>query len=540
MRSSHSKPRALPALLACGALLAGCNGAPPSRPKSQVDHPVQTKPDAGAQAVVTRDSFTPPEQFALMVDRAREESRHVGKPLKRMELPPSLQNLDYEKYITIRYRPEKSLWRNEPGHFEVQFFHVGLHYYEPLKMEVLEHDKLSLIPFNPELFSYDGVTPPPADAELGFAGFRIHANLNRADYRDEFIVFQGASYYRTVAKGQIYGLSGRGLAIDTGEPGPEEFPRFTEFVLVRPQANDTFMWVLAFLESPRVTGAYAFRIQPGDETQIEVTARVFPRSPIKVLGVAPLTSMFLYGEESPPNRFGGDHPNLKRPEAHDSDSLVSWSGQGEWLVRPLRNPPKTQVSTFRLDSPRGFGLIQRDRRPESYNDPEYAYERRPSAWIEPLDNWGPGSLRLLEIGTQLESDDNIGAMWVPDAIAPEADGLNLHYRVHIGMGLPTGLGPASQALDTRFKDLGGGRTRFEVEFAGAALTDANPQHPLEAIVSAHGGKITSQRVDQDASNGRAKLTFEVKRDGAGAVDLRAFLRSGPDASSETWVYLLSD
>ena len=215
---------------------------------------------------------------------------------------------------------------------------------------------------------------------------------------------------------------------------------------------------------------------------------------------------------------------------------MSWSGQGEWVVRPLRNPPKTQVSTFRLDSPRGFGLLQRDRDPASYNDPEYAYERRPSAWVEPLDDWGPGSLRLLEIGTQLESDDNIGAMWVPDNIPPGADGLNLHYRMHVGSELPAGIGPASQAVDTRYTDLGRGRLRFDVAFAGPALTDA--QRPLDAVVSARGGKILSQHVAHDAANGRAKLSFELERDGAGAVDLRAFLRSGSDASSETWLYLV--
>lgn len=490
-------------------------------------------------ATPPRDTFTPPEQFSQLVDRARAESRTLGKPPKRIELPPSLRDLDYDAYRTIRFRPEKSLWRGEHGRFEAQFFHVGLHYFEPLRMEVLDQGQLQLIRFDPELFSYDGVTPPPAGSELGFSGFRLHAPLNKPDYRDEVVVFQGASYFRTLARGQTYGLSARALAVDTGEPGPEEFPRFTEFVLVRPGPDDDFMWVLAFLESPRVTGAYAFRIQPGDETVVEVTARVFPRSAIKVLGVAPLTSMFLYGEEAPA-RFGGDHPNLKRPEAHDSDSLVSWSGQGEWLVRPLRNPPRTQVSMFRLDSPRGFGLLQRDRRPESYNDPEYLYEKRPSAWIEPLDDWGPGSLRLLEIATKLESDDNIGVMWVPDAVPQDADGLNLHYRIHVGDALPTGIGPAAQAVDTRFTDLGGGRFRFHVEFSGPALTDADPAKPLEVLVTARGGKVLSRQVDHDATSGRAKATFEVKRDGPGSVDLRAFLRAGADASSETWLYLLPE
>lgn len=468
--------------------------------------------------------------FGALAKRAAQESHTLGAPAKRMELPPSLQNLDYDAYRTIRFRNEKSLWRGDNRHFEVQFFHVGLHYFEPLRISVLEQDALRNIPFSSDLFTYDGVTPPPPDADLGFSGFRVHAPLNSESYRDEILVFQGASYFRAVARGQVYGLSGRGLAIDTGEPTPEEFPRFTEFVLVEPEPSDTSLWILAYLDSPHAVGAYAFHVTPGDTTQLEVTARIFKRGDVKVFGVAPLTSMFLYGEEAPA-RFGGDHPNLHRPEAHDSDGLAMWSHDGEWLYRPLQNPPRTQVSTFRLDSPRGFGFLQRDRDPASYNDPEYAYEKRPSAWVEPLGDWGKGSIRLLEIATQLESDDNMGMMWVPEQV-PET-GLSLCYRIHFGDELPKDLGPTSKVESTRFWNNQPGRTHMAIVFLGPALAEGSS---IEANLSAQNHAIENKTIKREGA--RVQVEFDVLRAPTDSVELRAFLHAGGHTLSETFSYLL--
>ncbi len=525
-RVGYHNPIARCTVTAFAALLMHCNRSTPA-PASPKGLPDRVSVEAQAPTGFS----APPAAFDELVKRAREDSHTLGKEPTRLNLPPSLQNLDYEAYRTIRFRGEHSLFRGEAGHFEVQFFHVGLHYFEPLRISVLENGQLKPIPFSTDLFSYEGMTPPPKDAELGFSGFRVHAPLNSEQYRDEIIVFQGASYFRSLGRGQTYGLSGRALAINTGEPGPEEFPRFTEFVLVRPAAEDAFIWILGFLESPHAVGAYAFRLTPGDTTQIEVTAHVYPRGKVDVFGLAPLTSMFLFGEEAPA-RFGGDHPHLQRPEAHDSDGLLMWGSSGEWLYRPLRNPPHTQVTTFRLDSPRGFGLLQRDRNPEHYRDPEYAYEKRPSAWVEPVGDWGKGSVRLLEIATPLESDDNIGAMWVPDEVP--ADGLLLHYRVHIGDEMPSNLGPTSKVTSTRFWNTEG-RTKVALEFTGAALAQAAS---LDTVVTAVGHSIENQKVEREAD--RVQLEFDVVRADTREVELRAFLKSGEHAVSETFIYLLPE
>ncbi len=524
-RPFYAKPLARGAAAACAALLLHCSHS--GKAPQAADKGAQVKVSTAAK---TPSGFgAPPAEFDTLVQRAEQARHSLGEPPKRLTLPASLQDLDYDAYRTIRFRTEQSLFRGEPGQFEVQFFHVGLHYFEPLRISVLDNDTLRPVPFKSELFSYEGVEAPPPDADLGFAGFRVHAPLNSDSYRDEFIVFQGASYFRAVARGQIYGLSGRGLAINTGEPGPEEFPRFTDFVLVRPRPADDFIWVLAYLDSPHAVGAYAFRLVPGDTTLIEVTARVFPRGKVDVFGLAPLTSMFLYGEEAPA-RFGGDKPHLKRPEAHDSDGLLMWGANGEWLFRPLRNPPRTQVTTFRLDSPRGFGLLQRDRNPAHYDDPDYGYEKRPSAWIEPVGDWGKGAVRLLEIATPLESDDNIGAMWVPDQVPEE--GLLLHYRIHIGEELPGQLGPSSKLTSIRYENHEG-RTHVSLEFSGGALAQAPS---LEAVIQAGELQVTNQQLERQDE--RVLLEFDVPRSAPNEVELRAFLRSGEDTLSETFSYLL--
>ncbi|HMI90957.1 MAG TPA: glucan biosynthesis protein, partial [Polyangiales bacterium] len=431
-----------------------------------------------------------------------------------------------------------SLWRGPGGFFEVQLFHLGFYYREPVAVFQLEPGSTAptRVGFTPELFSYDKVAPPAADATLGFAGLRLHAPINTPEYRDEVIAFQGASYFRTLGQNEVYGLSARGLAIDTGEPGPEEFPRFSELYLVHPAPGERSVWVLALLESARATGAYAFRITPGRTTIIDVTAQILLRGPVGVLGIAPLTSMFLFGEDTPA-RFGDF-----RPEVHDSDTLVMLSAQGEKLARPLRNPERTTVCSFRLDSPRGFGLLQRDKTFASYQDLEARYQDRPSIWVEPRGDWGPGAVRLLEIATEREIDDNIAALWVPDQVP--ADGLRMRYRLHVGGDNPfehaaqqQREGAAARVIATRhakIEQLEQGR-RFVVDFVGERL---NPIDGVVVRANATGARIVQQRVEHNPFLEGVRAVIDVVPEaGAGDVELRAFLARDAEALSETWSYL---
>ena len=529
-------------LLACGGLAPppespmhqSVAGAAATQPAPATSAPTPINP---AAAPSTSSESGPahelPPHFQKLVERALA-LRANAAPAPPPALPPVLQSLNYQGYRGIRFRPERSLWRGEPGRFEAQFFHLGFYYREPVTVAVVPHagGEPQHLPFSSEMFTYDHVKSPPANADLGFAGLRLHAPINNDQYRDEVVVFQGASYFRVVGRGQSYGLSARALAVDTGEPKPEEFPRFTELYLVRPAADDTYIWVLALLESARVTGAYAFRIEPGSvahkDTLIEVTARVFPRSnagKIGVLGLAPLTSMFLFGEDQPA-RFDDF-----RPEVHDSDGLASLSSTGEWLYRPLRNPGRTTTSSFRLDSPRGFGLLQRDREFASYQDLEAHYQDRPSVWIEPLGDWGKGSLRLLEIATELETDDNIAMLWVPDAVP--VDGVSATYRMHVGFADQHG--PRGRAIATRRTTTKNGE-RFLVDFANDK--PAADLAKVKAVVSVTGGKLNEQHVELNQHTNTLRASFEITPDtNARDIELRAFLREGEDVLTETWSYL---
>ena len=470
---------------------------------------------------------TPPAPFDDLRQRARALALEPASERRKLQLPKPIAKLTYDQWRQIRFRPDASLWRNEPGRFEVQFFHPGFTFVEGVKISLVDGGHVQPFPFSTDLFSYEGLPAPPPAEGIDFTGFRIHTPLNSADYRDEVVVFNGASYFRPLGKGTVYGLSARGLAIDMGEPKPEEFPAFTEFFLVRPGPEDESMWILALLESRRATGAYAFHLKPGDPTLIDVTAELYVREPVSALGIAPLTSMYLFGEDAP-NRFADF-----RPEVHDSDGVSSWSSTGEWLFRPLRNPPRTVTTSFRLDSPKGFGLVQRDRTFDHYQDLEARYQDRPSAWVEPVAGFEKGSLRLLEIATQLETDDNIALAWVPDVVPERGQPLDLSYRLHVGSADDV-QGPSARVAATRL-----GRTekgyRFLVDFVGPDLIRAEG---AEVVITTSGGRVLEQHVEPNAFAEGIRASFEVAAESnAKDVELRAFLKTKTDVLTETWSYL---
>lgn len=486
----------------------------------------------GEQRPAPAPPQAPPEYFGELEKQARAVAAEPATDRPKINLPKQLANLTYDQWRKIRFRPEKSLWRDDPGRFEVQFFHPGFGFVEGVEISLIEGGPGSAqpprrFPFSSDLFSYEGFSSPPVSSGLEFTGFRVHTPLNVEAYRDEVVVFNGASYFRPLGKGNVYGLSARGLAIDLGEPHPEEFPSFTQFYLVHPAPSDRSIWVLALLESRRATGAYAFHVQPGDPSLIDVTARVFMREPVAALGIAPLTSMYLFGEEAP-NRFGDF-----RPEVHDSDGLSMWSSSGEWLLRPLRNPPRTVTTSFRLDSPRGFGLVQRDRTFDHYQDLEARYQDRPTAWVEPLSGFEAGSVRLLEIATQLETDDNIAMAWVPDHLPPRGEPLAVSYRLHVGS--PEDVqAPAGRVVATRIGKTEHG-TRFLVDFVGPELLGRDD---VRAVISISGGRILEQHVEQNSFAEGVRASFEVAPEASARdVELRAFLQAKDDVLTETWSYL---
>ena len=446
-------------------------------------------------------------------------------------LPAWMQALNYEQHRGITFAPDHAWWRKEKLPFQVQFFHPGWLFKSSVKINEVIAGHAQPIPYSPALFDYGANQAGPVPADLGFAGLRIHYPLVLPD--DELAVFLGASYFRAVGRGMHYGLSARGLAVNTGEPGPEEFPRFDEFWLVRPVAGGGTLTLFALLNSPSVTGAYRFDLQPGDETLVTVHAVLFFRQHPAVVGLAPLTSMFHHGENT------GWAKDDFRPEVHDSDGLLMNTGAGEWIWRPLSNPAATRVSSFSDHSPRGFGLLQRDRDLAHYEDLEANYHLRPSAWVEPVGDWGPGAVRLLEIPTPDETNDNVVACWVPSTLPPVGQPFTFDYRLH-WLGQSPGRPPGAFVVSTRQSAVLGhpGHRRFVLDFGGLPFT--GPPRDIRAMASVGPGAklLGAAGIQALAPLGVWRVVFELEPDGSGRpVELRCFLTENGNSLSETWSHL---
>ena len=333
--------------------------------------------------------------------RERATAPHVQPGEDR---PPQVQALSWDQYNAIRFRPDQALWVGTNLTFQVQFFHLGIFYRHAVHIFELDGGTAREIAYDPGMFDFGAARfDPPLSPELGFAGFRLHFHTN---FQQDVAVFQGASYFRATDRNNQYGLSGRGLAVDSGFlDQPEEFPVFTRYWLVRPRPTDTVLTVYALLESESAIGAFRFGVAPGGVTIMDVTSHLVMRRQVRRLGFAPLTSMYQFGEND--RRVSDDW----RQEIHDSDGLAMWRGNGEWVWRPLVNPPQLRVSWFSDENPKGFGLLQRDRKFDSYQDEGARYEARPSLWVEPLHDWGKGSFHLVELPTADETFDNVVAFW---------------------------------------------------------------------------------------------------------------------------------
>jgi len=477
-------------------------------------------------------------------DVAKRAQALAAQPYKAPEspLPKELLDLSYDQYRDIRFKPDQAIWRNRDLPFELQLFHSGLYFKYPVKINLVHSEGVSPLLFKPSLFDYGKLNgqldPSKYSGDIGYAGLRIHYKLNKDDYKDEVLVFQGASYFRALGRGQRYGLSARGLAVDTGMLSGEEFPTFTEYWVVWPRAKDEHLVIYALMDSRRVTGAYRYELRPGETTTMDVQSRLFLRENVAKLGIAPLTSMYLYGENQRAN--AEDY----RPEVHDSDGLLVHSGSGEWIWRPLTNPKRLIVTSFGSQNPKGFGLMQRDRSYEHYEDLEARYELRPSAWVEPKGEWGPGRVELVMIPTPDETNDNIVAYWVPDNPPAVGRPFDISYRLSWQKNDETR--PDSGWTVQSRKGHGWSREpdnsiRMVVDFDGPRLRGLKPDAKvLGGMWFNDNGELMERQVFRNEVTGAWRLSFRFRRlDDDKPVEIRAFLKNDQDTLTETWSYLLA-
>ena len=458
------------------------------------------------------------------------------------DLSKSMPKLTYDQYRDIRFNPRKAVWRYDHIPFQMHFFHPGWIQNDQVDVNVVNDGKVSAVRYDRDLFDFGTNEVGRIDADnMRFSGFRLHYPLNRPEYLDELIVFQGATYFRVLAKGLVYGLSARAVAVNCGGPGPEEFPRFREFWVCRPEPKEEFVRVYGLFDSPSLAGAGEFVIRPGAVSVMENRVAIYARTNIAHLGIAPLTSMYWYGKNSA-LRFSDF-----RPEVHDSDGLLMNNGTGEWLWRPLVNEGKFRFCSFGDNNPKGFGLLQRDRTFAIYEDLEAHYQDRPAVWVTPKGAWGAGSVRLLELPAADEFGDNIVAFWEPQTPLSAGQSAEYAYDLRWFRDDPV-LPPRGRTVATRVADLPDyGRKdkadksitrKFVLDFAWPAVDADAEKGKLSAVVSALGAKL-SKPVEQYNPYDRTWRVFFSATVAAPAqsVELRAFVQNDKQPVTETWIYL---
>jgi glucans biosynthesis protein len=449
-----------------------------------------------------------------------------------------LNQIDYDAFQKIKFRRDRTLQIERDRRHPVQLFHMGKGFLEPVRIHVVEDGQAREVRYTSSLFD----SPPDHPARqlpdgLGFAGFRVMAENLETDW----LAFLGASYFRSSGPFNQYGLSARALAIDTGLPTPEEFPRFSEFYLSAEPSGPLIIYAL--LDSPSVAGAYRFSIERLTDSRdihrvvMDIEARLFARRDITRLGIAPFSSMFWYGESS--RKQAADW----RPEIHDSDGLALHLGNGERLWRPLNNPPTVMTNAFQDKNPKGFGLLQRDRDFVHYLDDGVFYERRASTWVEPQDDWGEGAVHLLEIPTDDEIHDNIAAYWCPAGVFKAGENRTYRYRLSWldDIAFPDALARATNT----WTGLGGrpghkrpqGVRKFVIDFQGQPFASLGRNDGVELVVTPSRGKLgTSYNHPVVDQRNRWRAVFDLEAQGREPVDIRAFLQRNGTPLTETWIY----
>jgi len=473
-------------------------------------------------------------------DVAARAKALANEPYSRPEVAPQfLRDLTQQQYEEIRFKPEAGLWREANSQFQVLMMAPGNYLTHRVRLNQVDSEGVHTIDYDKNNFTYvNDAFAKRIPADLGYTGFKITFPMGQEAGREAFLTFGGASYFKARGQSQVMGQSARGIAVNTGMSSGEQYPVFVEYWLERPSARADTMRVYALLNGASVTGAYQFAIYPGEPTRLEVTARLFPRQDIQLLGIAPLTSMFYYGENT--LRPLGEW----RPQVHNSDGLLINDAESEeWLWRPLINPRDLRINYLKTKRLAGFGLLQRDRQFSQFEDLEKRYDLRPSTWIVPKGDWGPGNVVLVEIPSKAENNDNIVAFWRSEQPVKAGEEIQREYTLLFGDDTitPNPMAQAQQTFIGHGDRLGGGTVenayRINVDFAGSKLDRlSSTASVVSSVTPGQGVEILEHFVEYVEPEKAWRLSILARPDPEATLALRAFLSLDDEALTETWTY----
>ena len=471
-----------------------------------------------------------PAQFqpGMVVDAARDLAKQAYKP-PAGDVPAPLRNLSYDQYVAIRNRPGTAIWFNDNVGFALEPLHRGFLFTTPVEINIVAQGETRRLIYNSALFDFGKLAVPANMGDIGFSGFRILVPRNK-NRMAEVATFQGASFFRAVAPGQNPGTMARALSIKTADPRGEEFPMIRTFWIERPTLAANTLVIHALIDSASITGAYRFTLHPGEASIIDTECNLFARAAVDNLGIATMSATAL---SSP---IDHRHPDDIRPTIADIGGVQMATGKSEWIWRPTTNRETLQVSTFVDDGPRGFGFLQRDRNFDHYQDDDQHWELRPSLWIEPIGEWGPGGVQLVEIPNDSEANDNIIAFWRPQQVLPAGGEIAFAYRQFWCWSPPVKPDLATVVTTRGGRGSNGRRRRFLVEFHGDALAATQPQQDIKPMVTAAPGSITFVRQFYSPDVKTCRILFELDPGNEASSELRLVLEAAGKPISETWLY----
>ncbi|HEV2541505.1 MAG TPA: glucan biosynthesis protein D, partial [Methylobacterium sp.] len=468
-----------------------------------------------------------PFSDATVPDLARALGNRAFVAQAANDMPDPLKNLSREAYEAIRLRPEALLWGGEPHGFAVEPLLRGFYYTDRVALFLVEDGVVRPVTYargNYEAGSEAGAAALP-ETEPGFSGLRIRARFG--ERHQDFAVFQGACFYRLVGQGQEFGVNGRALMLRPADPRGEEFPRWRALFVERPKTPDGPLVIHALIDSDSLAAALRLELRPGETSTAAVTATLVTRKAVEHLGLGGMQAPFLFG---PHDRRGADDA---RAAVYAAGGLQIRNGGGEAIWRPVRNPETLQISGFLDNGPQGFGLIQRDRSPATFEDDAHPWERCPSLWVEPgestgADNlWGEGAVTLLEIPSDAEINENVIAYWRPKAALPAGQEIRVGYRQNWGGEPP--VDPLARVTGTR-SGRGGATPRrlFLVDFTGDGLfTAEGAMVPVETVLIAAPGRIVegATRWIAHPETRTVRVAFELDPGSERAAELRLALKT---------------